>query len=100
MKSRQSTRLQPTPFEPERFERLRQVTRRRFPNTPSRPLLWPDVNQSIQKGSRRQNQRAATVALAGFELDSRYTPCRRQDSGSLSINPGDVWFGVEGGPDP
>ena len=67
-------RLQPSPPEAERLQRLGQRLRRRLSGTARRPLFRPDVNQTVEERPGRDDQRCAGEALTVFELEAGDAP--------------------------
>src|SRR5439155_11767193 len=67
IEARRRARLEPPPLEPEGLQRLREFTGRWFARAPCGTLFGTDVDETIQKGARRDDERAATIAVAVLE---------------------------------
>src|SRR6266496_2421121 len=60
IETRRRAGLQPSPLEPVRLERLREIRRRRFPDATRRPLLSTYMDQAVQERAGGDDQRLTT----------------------------------------
>ena len=56
---------------PNAFERLGELARRRLAGAARRPLLRPDVDQAVEERAGRDDERRGSEALAVLELETR-----------------------------
>src|SRR6185295_15924924 len=85
------TRLQAAPFETHAANTLRQTDGGWFSTTPGCEALLSNVNQTIQKGSRRQYHRARRNAASIEQLDTGDSIAVEKNLGNFSLLDEKIW---------
>jgi hypothetical protein len=93
-------RLQAAVFEPERFQRFSEFTRRRFSRPAGWTLLGADMHQTVEERAGGDDQRAAAVPIAVLHRQTADPTAVCENPPGPSEQPDDVWLGLEGAPHP
>jgi hypothetical protein len=94
------TGLQSSPLEPAGLQRLGQLARRRFTGAAGRVLFRSDVNETVQKGAGRHDNRSTRVRIAVFHREAGDLSMPDQQTPRLADQPLDVRLLVERRLDP
>src|SRR5262245_36537148 len=97
---RRRTGLEAPPLEAEALERLGQLARRRFAGAPRWKLLGTDVDQAVEKGPRRDDERAAGVRITILCRKTDDASVRGQNPPGASDQPLDIRLRIECLPHP